>query len=555
MSTLVLTAAFASEVPDDPLLHALVTELDRTTAGWKGEPDAPYFVGYRVDDGKWIDVSATDGALARSEERRSRVLDVSARVGSPELDNTHPLRGSHDGFAREGYHQALPVDGGDLALRTAVWNATSDAVREAQERILRVRANRAVKVAEDDRSPDFTLREAVIDLGPHAAVDVDLSAWEVLLVDLSAAVNATKEVERTTAALSVSAFDRYVVTTEGVRIREPHVLARVSLTASTTATDGAELSLYRWVDVHDPTRLPSPEALREWAAPLARDVVALRDAPRGEPWSGPVLLRGRAAGVFVHEVVGHRVEGHRQKRESEGQTFKDQVGRAILPAAIDIFDDPAIEGLGGVDLNGWYRWDEEGSPASRAVIVDHGVFKGFLMSRSPIAGFPASNGHGRAQLGLAPVSRMANTILTTREPVPAAELRARLLAEVKRQGLGYGLVVDELAGGFTLTGRVSPNAFNIRATTAWRVYADGRPDELVRGIDLVGTPLSALGNLVAAGDDPGVFDGWCGAESGSVPNAAVSPSLLLRSLEIQRKEKGSDRPPLLARPDAVGGRS
>ncbi|MFT4621806.1 MAG: TldD protein [Myxococcota bacterium] len=177
------------------------------------------------------------------------------------------------------------------------------------------------------------------------------------------------------------------------------------------------------------------------------------------------------------------------------------------------------------------------------------------MSRSPIPGFDQSNGHGRAQAGRQPVARMANTIVQTSEPQDEASLRRLMLDEVRRRGAPYGLIVDELAGGFTLTGRVYPNTFNIRAVTAWRVYPDGRPDELVRGVDLVGTPLDALRRIIAAGDDPGVFNGYCGAESGSVPNAAVSPSLLLRSLEIQKKETDLSRPPLLRKPGIPGGAS
>jgi TldD protein len=552
MSFLALWTA-AALASDDPLLDALTTELDRTVSGWAGEPDAPYYIGYRVDHATYVNVSATHGALSRSDEAKSRVLDVSVRVGSPELDNTHPIRSrGWDGTSRAGMYALLPLDGSPLALRTSIWQATSDAVREAQERILRVRANRTVKVEEEDRSPDFSTEEPHDDLRPPASISIDRSAWETLLVELSASVNRNHEVERASASLGAGALDRYIVTSEGTAIREPHVWARVALSASATASDGMDLTLYRWLDVRDPARLPSKEVLEGWADALVRDIVALKAAPKGEPWSGPVLLRGRAAGVFVHEVMGHRVEGHRQKREQEGHTFKDQVGRVVLPATIDVYDDPTIPAYAGVDLNGHYAYDEEGSPAQRAVLVDDGVFQGFLMSRSPIADFARSNGHGRAQAGLAPVSRMANTILETRAPVPAARLRAMLLEEVERQGLPYGILVDELAGGFTMTGRVTPNAFNIRATTAWRVWADGRPDELVRGIDLVGTPLSALGNVVAAGDDPGVFNGYCGAESGSVPNSAISPSLLLRSLEVQKKEKGSDRPPLLPRPDAGG---
>ncbi|MBA3403057.1 MAG: hypothetical protein H0U13_00010 [Gemmatimonadaceae bacterium] len=351
----------------------------------------------------------------------------------------------------------------------------------------------------------------------------------------------------------MNAFDQIFVDSEGTRVREPRVWARVALTARTTAEDGMDLKLYRSVDVHDPARLPSVETLGLWADTLGADLAVLRAAPKGDPWSGPVILRGRAAGVFIHEVLGHRVEGHRQKDEKEGQTFRDMIGKQLLPTTISIVDDPNVAQLAGHDLNGHYAFDEEGQPARKAVLVDNGVFRGFLMGRSPIEGFAQSNGHGRAQMGRAPQARMANTIVETTDPVPYALLRSQLLAEVRRQGLSYGIIVDELAGGFAMTKRVGTNAFSILALSAWRVYPDGRPDELIRGIDLVGTPLAALGNVLAAGDDPGVFNGWCGAASGSVPNAAVSPSLLIRTLELQRKDKGENRPPLLPRPDTREG--
>ena len=160
----------------------------------------------------------------------------------------------------------------------------------------------------------------------------------------------------------------------------------------------------------------------------------------------------------------------------------------------------------GEHLNGHYRYDQEGSPAQPAVLVEDGVFRGFLMSRSPIEGFSQTNGHGRAQTWRQPVARMANTIVTTTEPRSEAQLRRMMAAELRRQGREWGLIVDEIGGGFTMTGRVMPNAFNVRATYAWKVYADGRPDELIRGIDLVGTPLVALTNVLAAGDESAVFN-------------------------------------------------
>lgn len=544
---LALAAAFAAD--EDPVLDALVGELGRTMDAWRGEPDAPYFLAYRSVDSHWWRTEARYGSLEESREWVQRTLDVAARVGAPARDSTHALKGDFTaGMDFVHVAQGLPMDPDPLAIRVAIWNATTKEISDAQERWRRVLANQAVKVADEDPSPDFSAAAPVVDLLPVDALALDRAAWEPVLVDLSRRLDAHPEIHRSSASLDAVVETKYVVTSEGTRIRQPRRWVRVALQASTTAADGAELDLYRWKDVHDPAALPDSATLQAWADDLRADLVEVRAAPDGEAYSGPVLLRGRAAGVFVHEVLGHRVEGHRQKDEEEGHTFKDKVGERLLPASIDVFDDPTLAEYRGEHLNGHYRYDEEGVPASRAVLVEDGVFEGFLMSRSPIEGFAASNGHGRAEEWRQPVSRMANTVVETSDPRSAQALRALLVAELKAQGRPFGLVVDEIDGGFTMTGRMFPNAFNVRAVTAWKIYADGRPDERVRTIDLVGTPLVALANLVAAGDDPAVFNGFCGAESGAVPNSAVSPSLLLRTLEVQKKEKGSDRPPLLPKP-------
>jgi len=411
-----------------------------------------------------------------------------------------------------------------------------------------IEANQSVRVAEEDPAPDFEPREAVEDAIAVAPIAVDRGYWDAILVQVSARLDRSPRVHRSQASLRVTNRGSAFVDTEGTRLRHGRAMARVMLYVSSTAEDGDRLSLSRHVDVHAAEGLPSPDELLTWADELVADLEALLEAPRGEPYSGPVLLTGKAAGVFVHEVLGHRLEGHRQKRESEGKTFKEYVGRPILPAFVDIYDDPTMARYAGEDLNGYYAYDDEGVAAQRALLVDDGVLVGFLMARSPIEGFESSNGHGRRSPGRAPVSRMGNTIVEVSDGAPFEQLREQLLDEVRAQGLEYGVVVDEIAGGFTRTGRFFVNSFNVRAKTSWRIYADGRPDELVRGIDLIGTPLEAFGNVIAAGDEPEVFNGFCGAESGSVPVSSVSPALLLSSLEFQLKEKGSDRPPLLPKP-------
>lgn len=553
MHLLALTLAAAAADPD-PLLVALEAELDRTMEAWEGAEDAPYFLSYRVSDMETWSLAARYGAIAFSSERRSRNLDVSARVGSYERDSTHPIRGESQLNMNLHVGQSLPIDASPRAIQAAVWEATGKEITDAQESWLRVQTNQQVTVADEDPSPDFSPMPAVEDIAPRATLAVDLSAWEPALVALSARLDAPPEIHGSSVSLDAVAETQYVLNSEGTRVRQPRQWLRVSMSAWSKTDDGQTVRLYRWKDVHDPAALPDIETLSTWADEVAADTVALRDADEGEPYTGPVLLRGKAAGVFVHEVLGHRVEGHRQKDEDEGHTFRDKVGEQLLPESLSIIDDPTVATLAGEHLNGHYAYDQEGSPAKPAVLVEDGIFRGFLMSRSPIAGFSESNGHGRAQVWRQPVARMANTIVTTTDPKSEAQLRRMMAAELRRQDREWGLIVDEIGGGFTMTGRVTPNAFNVRATYAWKVYADGRPDELIRGVDLVGTPLVALSNVLAAGSDPAVFNGFCGAESGSVPNSAVSPSLLIRQLEVQKKEGGSARPPLRPKP-AVGGDS
>ncbi|HZL18451.1 MAG TPA: metallopeptidase TldD-related protein, partial [Polyangia bacterium] len=241
-------------------------------------------------------------------------------------------------------------------------------------------------------------------------------------------------------------------------------------------------------------------------------------------------------------------EGHRQKSEEEGQTFAKKVGQPIMPAFISVFDDPTLLRLDGVDLNGFYRFDDEGVQARRAPLVDAGILRGFLLSRSPTRGFFESNGHGRRQEGRSVVSRQGNLVVEPSLAVPPDELRRLLREEARRQGKLYGLSFRDISGGFTNTARGGPQAFKVLPILVYRVWVDGRPDELVRGVDLVGTPLSALSKIIAASNDYQTFNGYCGAESGFVPVSATSPSLLVQQIEVERRDKGNDKPPVLSAP-------
>ena len=264
--------------------------------------------------------------------------------------------------------------------------------------------------------------------------------------------------------------------------------------------------------------------------------------------TGPAILLNRASGVFFHEIFGHRIEGHRQKDVTEGQTFAKKIGELVLPEFISVLDDPTAAKHGDVDLRGYYLYDDEGVRASKVTLVDKGVLKTFLLSRSPVEGFVKSNGHGRRQPGAACVSRQANLIVRSTNQVPFARLREMLIEECNKQGKPHGLLFEDISGGFTTTGRRGPQSFKVQPIVVYRIYADGRPDELVRGVDIVGTPLSSFEKILCTGDDHAVFNGTCGAESGWVPVSAISPSLLVSTIEIEKRSRSQTRPPLLDPP-------
>jgi hypothetical protein len=125
-----------------------------------------------------------------------------------------------------------------------------------------------------------------------------------------------------------------------------------------------------------------------------------------------------------------------------------------------------------------------------------------------------------------------------------------LIAECKKQNKPYGLIFEDIAGGFTTTGRGFLQAFNVTPLLVKRVYTDGR-EEVVRGVNIVGTPLIAFSKIMATGDDPDVFNGTCVAESGAVPVAAVAPSILTQELEVEKKVKEQEKLPIL--PPPIGG--
>src|SRR2546421_706530 len=256
-----------------------------------------------------------------------------------------------------------------------------------------------------------------------------------------------------------------------------------------------------------------------------------------------------AAGVLFHEAVGHRLEGERQNDDKDGHTFKGQIGKPILPFFLTILDDPTQRAAGPVSLNGYYRFDDQGVPGQRTPLVEKGVLKTFLMSRAPVQGVsPHSNGHGRSAPGRDPVARMSNLIVESARTMPWPKLKEALIAEAKRQEKPFGLVIRDVTGGNTDTSGYAYQAFKGQPRLVYKVDANTGAETLVRGVEIVGTPLLSINKIIATGDERRVFNGYCGAESGYVPVSTVAPTVLVSEIELQRTRKDTGRSPVLPSP-------
>jgi predicted Zn-dependent protease len=549
-----LTATPASVDPRLSILDAMKEELERNRTRLKlGENGPPYFISYSVKDLTQAYVAARYGALFDDSTNRDRRVFADVRVGSHELDNSvneefdfnFSLKGTSYTTRKEA-----PLDDDLTALRTALWLITDEKYKTGLFNLLKKKGEAVYVVDDPKKPPSFSREQPSTFIGPVAGYSFDRARWMALVRKVSARFNEAGKIFDTDVRVTADKEVRYFVNSEGSRILTEQTFYGVHIYAVTRADDGQLLDDSRDYYGFREAELPGDDKLMKDAESLIQELLALRAAPAIDPYTGPAILEAEAAGVLFHEAVGHRLEGDRMDNDAEGKTYKGQIGHAVLPPFISIVDDPTVATLGGKSLNGYYRYDDEGIPAKRVPLVEAGVLKNFLLSRHPVDGFLQSNGHGRAQLNRRPVARMANLIASSTKQVSDAELKQMLIAEAKRQGKPYGLIIRDIQGGNTNTSSFGYQAFKGIPRLVYRVDARDGKETLVRGVEVVGTPLSAVSKIVATGKTQGVFNGFCGAESGNVPVSTVAPATLLREIELQRVIEGKDRPPILPSPAA-----
>ncbi len=543
---LMIANAPAEAAEQDELITILEKELDREFEMLSTLTPPVYFISYNVSDMNVLSLEASFGSLMNTGENRSRILNTNVRVGDYAFDNSHNFQGS-ERFSRYSGALPLPLENFEEAIRQTTWMATDMGYKVASSAYTIAQRSEKNEVGE---IPDFSKENVVSFIEPPLSEqdrEVDVDEWIKNITTWSNAFLLDRDILEGSVNFSFVSGQKYFLSTEGSRIRQNELRAEIQISAAVRSASGNIIPLHQNYFASHPRDLPVEQVTADIDR-MIKKLQELKTAPTADPFAGPAIFSGRSAGVFFHEIFGHRVEADRLKSKDDAQTFKDKMGKKVLPKFIDVTFDPTLPAFQGKHLTGSYAYDDQGVKSEKVKAVENGILKDFLRSRKPLVEGQNSNGHSRAQTGLNPVSRQSNLIVSSSNQKDEEALRKMLIKECKRQDKAFGYYIKNVQGGYTMTDRYTPNAFSITPTEVYKVFADGSPDQLVRGVDLIGTPLTMFSEIQATGETSEIFYGYCGAESGYVPVTAISPAIFVRKIETQKKPEANMDKPILANP-------
>jgi predicted Zn-dependent protease len=496
----------------------------------------PYYISYLVRDIENYCVWARYGSLYQDKREHKRICYADVRVGSYRYDNTSKGGLSDSSEENETSYEVteLPIENDLDSFRFSLWRLTDAKFRDAVSKF-HGKKSRDVSFLDQNRSlPSFQKLASERSVDRLRAFEVDQEYWRQFVKKASVVFKKFPEIKNSYVEFSTDLVTKIFVSSEGVqRIWQEPLYSLTAYFWYHTPDLDQDYSIVRHV-----ARLDELPDLNEFKKMIEEKVRQFRAVAHGDEmtsYAGPVLMAPKAAGLFLHEVVGHRLEGSRLLSESEGRTFRDKVNRRIMHPDLTLIDDPGIKSLGSQSLIAHYPYDDEGAPSRRATLVEKGVLKGFLTTRSPLQKRGhQSNGHARNHSDERPISRMANLVVRSHSQHGWDDLKRMLIDEIKRRHLPFGIILLDVEGGETETEAYNFQAFLGQIAVAVKIYPNGK-ESYVRGVDFVGTPLSSLNDIIAVGRDLVVDNGFCGAESGTIPVSTVAPAMLLSNLELQAK--------------------
>ena len=515
--------ALPKEAANDPILRAMLAEMDRSKAQLKLEGvSAPYYIDYRITDTDSYLYQAAFGATRTDLRARARYLRVVVRIGDYKQDSFYQ-RG-------EGVVDVVSADDDEFAIRHKLWLATDQAYKNAAEAL--TAKNAALKqLTIDTQVDDFARAEPVQMIKPLVTLDPTATSWAGALKDISSFYRQDPEIESVETNLAFQAINRYYVNSEGTIVRSGYSVYSLAGEASTQAADGMRLDRSVEVIAGDFKDLPTPAKFKQDTEAVMGTLRQLRAAPLvDEEYHGPVLFEGDSATNVVASLIGENVLGRKPALGQPARTtgaFASSYMARVLPESVSVVDDPTISAWQGTPLLGHYDVDDEGVPAAKVLLVDKGKLVAYDLGREPIRDFPASNGHGRAQYPMnAPGASLGNLILQSSDAISDDALKSKLMEMCKQRDLHYCYLVS--AGGPGNAPRM-----------LYRVFTSDGHEELVRGAVFGDLDSRAIrSDIVATGEKAFVEN-----LPGAIPHSVASPSLLFDDLEIKRIDENKEKLP------------
>ncbi len=536
------------------VINAMKKELNRSMEKLKMEGfESPYFISYWIKEESSITISGKYASITSESGKNSRRVFVEVRVGNYDFDNTERENGQYD-FSSFGYipmsAYTIPLDNNENSIRNTLWYLTDLKYKEALDHYLKKKGEKIFSV-EKEHIDDFSKEENYVFYGEHKELNFEKEKWKDNIRDITSYLSETEGIFKPDMRVSGNKEINYYINSEGSVIIEEFTYYSVDISAEVKADDGMSIRNFRSYKSIRYEEIPDYKKLRNDVEQMVDELNNLKAADEMKPYSGPAILDPSVTGVIFHEAIGHRLEGERQKREESGQTFKDKIDEKIIPEFLTVTDDPTLSNFNGRSLFGHYKFDNEGIPAQKVVLIENGILKNYLLSRTPIKGFDKSNGHGRSggsSYRGDPVGRMSTFIIKSDNEFAYNELKKMLIEECKKQGKSKGFILRKAEGGETYTQRGGMQGFKESLILVNTVDVNTGEEKLLRGVEIVGTPLSSINKIIASSKEYEVYNGYCGAESGIIPVSTVAPWTLSSEVELQKSSGRKSKPPILPSP-------
>lgn len=504
---------------DDVPMKAMRDQMARSLSMQLPGLAKPYFLAYRIQEITDFSVSADLGSLVRSQDTHSRLLHVELRVGDYKLDNSNFLSfgARPPGDFSAGQHVAIDDNYNEISRE--IWLATDAEYKKAVEQLAAKQATLQNQSHGDD-VPDFSRERPNQLFEKQKPVSVDTSALEAAARQISSVFRQMPELQSSQVSIDVhNVFTRYL-NSEGTEYTKTNAVTLVEIKATAQAEDGLPLQDSEQIFVNSPSELSAKELAARAQQMVAR-LQKLRTAGSLDRYSGPMLFEGEAgaeifAQVFAPALVASRnpvTDNPRAQAFLEqmatrfgGGTLSDRVGGRVLPDSVNVVDDPGLDSFQGQRLMGTYSVDDDGVPARVNTVVESGVLKLVLASRTPIAGAVQSTGSHRG-ISATP----SNLIFTATKSASDQELRRMLLAHAKARGYDFGVVVRRAGGSsgefiqMAMSMMQGASAPGNNMLEVYKLYADGH-EELMHGEQLPSITVAAFKDILAVGDKPVVYD-------------------------------------------------